>query len=279
MEKSLWCCSTDVPRQRTTSTRLCCKNGHVPQMCAYVCCVPRICWVIWCPWLVRIPLWHVVTSTRLRIFPLVVAACATDTPTPVTSRIPAVQCAYSPVVASITRAAFSATNVAPVSSKRNGVRTPMHVPSTANVSRQIRTQCGNPCTNSYASSQPAIVMATATSANTTRRSTARASPWTFMDTTTAVAYARTASTTPKARTATSARQSTIVHVANSGTRQMSAVVSRAVLRVRTDLANCCSFTACNCDFFYSTGHCEEETGKCECRAAFQPPNCDSCSYG
>ncbi|EDV96510.1 laminin subunit alpha [Drosophila grimshawi] len=36
---------------------------------------------------------------------------------------------------------------------------------------------------------------------------------------------------------------------------------------------------CNCDFFYSTGHCEEETGKCECRAAFQPPNCDSCSYG
>ncbi|SPP85142.1 laminin subunit alpha [Drosophila guanche] len=36
---------------------------------------------------------------------------------------------------------------------------------------------------------------------------------------------------------------------------------------------------CQCDFFYSTGHCEEETGNCECRAAFQPPNCDSCAYG
>ncbi|XP_034480299.1 laminin subunit alpha [Drosophila innubila] len=38
-------------------------------------------------------------------------------------------------------------------------------------------------------------------------------------------------------------------------------------------------TPCNCDLSYSTGHCEEETGKCECRAAFQPPNCDSCAYG
>jgi len=37
--------------------------------------------------------------------------------------------------------------------------------------------------------------------------------------------------------------------------------------------------ACQCDYFYSTGHCEEETGNCECRAAFQPPNCDSCAYG
>ncbi|XP_037946379.1 laminin subunit alpha-like [Teleopsis dalmanni] len=36
---------------------------------------------------------------------------------------------------------------------------------------------------------------------------------------------------------------------------------------------------CNCEFFYSTGHCEEETGRCECRKAFQPPNCDSCAYG
>lgn len=127
--------------------------------------------------------------------------------------------------------------------------------------------------------QPAIVMATATSANTMRRSTARASPWTFMDITMVVAFARTASTTPKEPTATSVKQSTIVHVANSGTRQMSAVVSKAIPRMRTDLANCFSFAACNCDFFYSTGHCEEETGKCECRAAFQPPNCDSCSYG
>ncbi|XP_050097931.1 laminin subunit alpha isoform X1 [Anopheles aquasalis] len=37
--------------------------------------------------------------------------------------------------------------------------------------------------------------------------------------------------------------------------------------------------ACNCDHFYSTGNCEEETGRCECRVEFQPPYCDSCSYG
>nr|AAA28662.1 laminin A chain [Drosophila melanogaster] len=36
---------------------------------------------------------------------------------------------------------------------------------------------------------------------------------------------------------------------------------------------------CQCDYFFSTGHCEEETGNCECRAAFQPPSCDSCAYG
>ncbi|XP_058457360.1 laminin subunit alpha [Malaya genurostris] len=36
---------------------------------------------------------------------------------------------------------------------------------------------------------------------------------------------------------------------------------------------------CNCDHFYSTGNCEEETGRCECRVEFNPPNCDSCSYG
>ncbi|XP_058060994.1 laminin subunit alpha [Anopheles bellator] len=36
---------------------------------------------------------------------------------------------------------------------------------------------------------------------------------------------------------------------------------------------------CDCDHFYSTGNCEEETGRCECRVEFQPPNCDSCSFG
>ncbi|XP_058121122.1 laminin subunit alpha [Anopheles ziemanni] len=36
---------------------------------------------------------------------------------------------------------------------------------------------------------------------------------------------------------------------------------------------------CDCDHFYSTGNCEEETGRCECRVEFQPPHCDSCSYG
>ncbi|KAK9686926.1 Laminin N-terminal (Domain VI), partial [Popillia japonica] len=37
--------------------------------------------------------------------------------------------------------------------------------------------------------------------------------------------------------------------------------------------------ACNCDVFYSTGNCEEGSGRCECRKEFTPPNCDSCSFG
>ena len=41
----------------------------------------------------------------------------------------------------------------------------------------------------------------------------------------------------------------------------------------------CFCLACQCDYFYSTGHCEEGSGRCECRKAFQPPNCDSCAYG
>uniref|UniRef100_W4VRR7 Putative response to misfolded protein n=1 Tax=Corethrella appendiculata TaxID=1370023 RepID=W4VRR7_9DIPT len=36
---------------------------------------------------------------------------------------------------------------------------------------------------------------------------------------------------------------------------------------------------CNCNYFYSTGNCAEETGQCECRSNYSPPNCDSCSYG
>ncbi|CAB3226438.1 unnamed protein product [Arctia plantaginis] len=36
---------------------------------------------------------------------------------------------------------------------------------------------------------------------------------------------------------------------------------------------------CNCNLHYSTGNCEEETGRCECRVEFNPPNCDSCAYG
>ncbi|XP_026331928.1 laminin subunit alpha isoform X2 [Hyposmocoma kahamanoa] len=36
---------------------------------------------------------------------------------------------------------------------------------------------------------------------------------------------------------------------------------------------------CNCDQHYSTGNCQEGTGRCECRKEFNPPNCDSCAYG
>jgi hypothetical protein len=38
-------------------------------------------------------------------------------------------------------------------------------------------------------------------------------------------------------------------------------------------------SACQCNYFYSTGNCEEGTGRCECRVEFTPPNCDSCSFG
>ncbi|ALC44510.1 LanA [Drosophila busckii] len=177
---------------------------------------------------------------QLMTFQLVDAACETVMPTPAMSRIHRVLCASWPVVANITPAAFSATSAVPASSKRSGVRTPMRVPSTASL---------------------AIAMVTATSVFTMRRSTARACRWIYMATMMAVAFARTVSTTPRAPTATSASQSTTDPKANTGMKQMFEVVT------------------CNCDFFYSTGHCEEETGKCECRAAFQPPNCDSCSYG
>ncbi|CAG0898967.1 unnamed protein product [Cyprideis torosa] len=36
---------------------------------------------------------------------------------------------------------------------------------------------------------------------------------------------------------------------------------------------------CQCNNFYSTGSCADGDGKCECRAEFQPPNCDACSPG
>lgn len=36
---------------------------------------------------------------------------------------------------------------------------------------------------------------------------------------------------------------------------------------------------CDCQGPNLTGNCEEESGRCECRVEFQPPNCDSCAYG
>ncbi|CAH0382822.1 unnamed protein product [Bemisia tabaci] len=36
---------------------------------------------------------------------------------------------------------------------------------------------------------------------------------------------------------------------------------------------------CQCGYFYATGNCAEGSGQCECRKEFQPPNCDSCSFG
>ena len=38
-------------------------------------------------------------------------------------------------------------------------------------------------------------------------------------------------------------------------------------------------TACECNYFYSTGNCAEGSGKCECKKEFTEPDCDSCSFG
>jgi len=61
-------------------------------------------------------------------------ACAMDTPTPVTSRTRRAQSASSHAVASITRAASSATSAVLDSSRKSGAKTPMPDHSTANVS-------------------------------------------------------------------------------------------------------------------------------------------------
>ncbi|KAI1304937.1 Laminin subunit alpha [Halotydeus destructor] len=36
---------------------------------------------------------------------------------------------------------------------------------------------------------------------------------------------------------------------------------------------------CRCNLAFSTGNCDEGTGRCHCRENFEEPNCDRCSYG
>lgn len=46
--------------------------------------------------------------------------------------------------------------------------------------------------------------------------------------------------------------------------------------------DCCGVykhLACNCNYHYSTGNCEDGSGRCECSPAFLAPNCDACSVG
>ena len=42
-------------------------------------------------------------------------------------------------------------------------------------------------------------------------------------------------------------------------------------------ANFC--VACACDSFYSTGNCEEGSGRCECKPNYLSPDCNQCSEG
>lgn len=129
-----WCCSMSDPVPPTTSTQRCCRNGLVPLTSGFVCFAPRIFWDIWCLWLDKIPRWRVATSTRSRTSRSEEGACAMDTPTPVTSRTRRAQSASSHAVASITRAASSATSAVLDSSRKSGAKTPMPDHSTANVS-------------------------------------------------------------------------------------------------------------------------------------------------
>lgn len=39
------------------------------------------------------------------------------------------------------------------------------------------------------------------------------------------------------------------------------------------------FPACSCNYHWSTGNCEEETGQCECAPAYLAPRCDACNIG
>ncbi|XP_070555377.1 laminin subunit alpha-like [Ptychodera flava] len=47
--------------------------------------------------------------------------------------------------------------------------------------------------------------------------------------------------------------------------------------VPRDSPNVCQ--PCDCDYFYSTGSCAEETGQCECRPEYAGVNCDRCADG
>lgn len=38
-------------------------------------------------------------------------------------------------------------------------------------------------------------------------------------------------------------------------------------------------TACQCNYTYSTGNCEDGDGQCECKDEYTKPNCGSCSFG
>lgn len=98
-----------------------------------------------------------------------------------------------------------------------------------------------------------------------------------------VVFVRTVVTTHKESTAINVKIDSTAHMEGHGMKRMFAIVSKAeALASMRTLLNCSieTFsTACNCDYFYSTGNCGEGDGHCECKPEFQAPNCDSCSEG
>lgn len=107
--------------------------------------------------------------------------------------------------------------------------------------------------------------------------------WTFMADLPVAACVKIVNTTPRASIATSANRNSIGHTESIGTKRMCADVRWSLYakfwKKKWFNFNCRIISACSCDNFFSTGNCEEESGRCECRPEFQAPDCQDCSYG
>lgn len=116
----------------------------------------------------------------------------------------------------------------------------------------------------------------------TKLSTIKDFRWTSTVDSMVAASAKIVNTTPKASIVTNVSRNSSDLMEGTGTKRMCANVSGShlqfveqTLQLTFDL----TFSACNCENFFSTGNCAEETGRCECRPEFQPPDCQACSYG
>lgn len=126
--------------------------------------------------------------------------------------------------------------------------------------------------------QLATVMDILIAVLTQKRLTSRLNLLTSTAVTRAEESVKTAVITRKASIVTSAKTDFSGPTESNGMRPMCANVSRFCLNLKENYRSILS-TACHCDYFYSTGNCDEGTGHCQCRAEFQAPNCDSCAEG
>lgn len=105
------------------------------------------------------------------------------------------------------------------------------------------------------------------------------SPWIFTVIMKVVVFVKAANIILRASIVISAERSSIDHTKGSGMKQTYAkVIIYPILNLNFYLI-IIFFTACDCDNFYSTGNCAEGSGKCECKPAYQEPDCRTCSYG
>lgn len=111
--------------------------------------------------------------------------------------------------------------------------------------------------------------------------------WIYMETMKAAACAKVVNTIQKESIAINANRNSIDPMEGIGMKLMCADVRNETKTIQTrsfSVFDFCLvfflyFVACNCDESFSTGNCEEESGRCECRKEFQPPDCLSCSIG